>query len=229
MSQSQASNGVDVDVDVDSTYVEEIELEEITREQALDKEDSNSKKRKAPTGNRSEIWKHYSIVMVDVGNPPQKLRKGKCNVCGALIKADSKTNGTSGLRVHYESCKKKHESTTNQTQLNLQPGPDGKGELTCWKVDQAKCRMKLVEMIILDELPFRFVERIGFKLFMLTVCPNFKLPSRQTVREDCLRLFLERRLSLKIFFQKKDMGRVSITSDCWTAVNNTSYICVTGW
>lgn len=84
-------------------------------------------------------------------------------------------------------------------------------------------------MIILDELPFRFVEHEGFKMFVACACPMFMIPCRKTIREDCVRLFLERKESLKSAFMSKGMGRVSITTDCLTAVNNTNFICVTAY
>ncbi|CAN0885167.1 Putative AC transposase [Linum grandiflorum] len=64
-------------------------------------------------------------------------------------------------------------------------------------------------MIILDELPFRFVEKEGFNGVMREACPMFKMSSRRTIREDCL-----------------NRGRVSLTTDCWTSIQNFSYLCL---
>ncbi|CAN1194026.1 Putative AC9 transposase [Linum perenne] len=75
-------------------------------------------------------------------------------------------------------------------------------------------------MIILDEHAFRFVEKQEFKRFMKVCCPMFKIPSRKTVRKDCIKLFIERRNSMKCFFQTKGIGSISITSDCWTSAKN---------
>ncbi|CAN1300178.1 Putative AC transposase [Linum perenne] len=82
-------------------------------------------------------------------------------------------------------------------------------------------------MIILDEHAFRFVEKQGFKRFMEVCCPMFKVPSRKTVREDCIKLFIQRKDSMKSFFQTKGIGSISITSDCWTSAKNMCFICVT--
>ena len=38
--------------------------------------------------------------------------------------------------------------------------------------------MCLAHMIIVDELPFKSVQREGFKKFLCVACPRFKLPSR---------------------------------------------------
>ena len=47
--------------------------------------------------------------------------------------------------------------------------------------------MALSRMIIVDELPFRFVEHDGFIYFMGVVEPKFLVP---TVTRDCIKLWL---------------------------------------
>ena len=42
--------------------------------------------------------------------------------------------------------------------------------------------MALARMIIVDELPFRFVEHDGFIYFMGVVEPRFPVPSRLTIQ-----------------------------------------------
>ncbi|CAN0914993.1 hypothetical protein LINGRAHAP2_LOCUS28870 [Linum grandiflorum] len=72
-------------------------------------------------------------------------------------------------------------------------------------------------MIILDELPFMFVEKEGFNGVMKEACPMFKMPSRRTIREDCLKLFLDESDKLITYFASKCRGRVSLITDCWTS------------
>ncbi|KAG6401024.1 hypothetical protein SASPL_137869 [Salvia splendens] len=62
-------------------------------------------------------------------------------------------------------------------------------------------------MIILDEQQFRCVEREGFRLFCRDMLPNFKIPSRYTIRSDCVKMFLEERELLKVVFSRLGMGR----------------------
>ncbi|CAN1340453.1 Putative AC transposase [Linum perenne] len=62
---------------------------------------------------------------------------------------------------------------------------------------------------------------------MEVCCPTFRVPSRKMVREDCIKLFLQRRDSIKCFFQTKGIRSISITSDCWTSAKNMCFICVT--
>ncbi|CAN0917964.1 Putative AC transposase [Linum grandiflorum] len=125
--------------------------------------------------------------------------------------------GVSSLKRHtFKICQKRAEIMKGQMRLNFQPGYGL--EITNWKYDPVKLRHKIAIMIILDELPFRFVEKEGFRGVMKEASPLFKMPCRKTIRADCLRLFLDGIVNLKSFFKSNCIGRVSITTDCWTSI-----------
>lgn len=46
-------------------------------------------------------------------------------------------------------------------------------------------------MIIIDDLPFRFVEGIGFKRFIVVACLRFIVPSRWIISMDILVFYKE--------------------------------------
>ena len=53
-------------------------------------------------------------------------------------------------------------------------------------------RKALAEMIVIDELPFRFVEGYGFKKYVTTLQPKLRLkdiPSHQTVARDVIGIY----------------------------------------
>ncbi|XP_028084682.1 zinc finger BED domain-containing protein RICESLEEPER 2-like [Camellia sinensis] len=50
-------------------------------------------------------------------------------------------------------------------------------------------RRYLANMIVIDELPFRFVEGVGFKRFCNAVQPKFKMPSRYTIARDIVDIY----------------------------------------
>ncbi|KAG6397244.1 hypothetical protein SASPL_143410 [Salvia splendens] len=212
----------------DHEILKDIEDEEEARTEAP----SPNKKRKGAKGaskrkTTSVHWKDYDKVMVKEGNPPVQRMKAQCKRCGKLIAADSRGCGTNGLKNHTISCLKKNAEVGDGQTILAYSVDGGSRELTTWKFDQKTIRLGLCKMILLDELPFLFVEREGFQYFMRLVCPQFQIPSRQTIRSDCVQLFLEEKQSLVKFFQRRGMGRVSITTDCWTSLNNNSFICVT--
>lgn len=66
-------------------------------------------------------------------------------------------------------------------------------------------------MIIIDELPFGFVEREGFKKFMSQAQPLFRIPSGRTITRDCYALYSELRYNLKKFFLEKYNQRFAST------------------
>ena len=81
-------------------------------------------------------------------------------------------------------------------------------------------------MLIVDELPFKFVEGDGFKNFMVSCCPMFKIPSRWIFSRDCYSIYLDERVKLKSLLQTQS-HRISITTDSWTSIQRINYMCVT--
>lgn len=81
-----------------------------------------------------------------------------------------------------------------------------------------------VEMIVMDELPFSFVEKRGFRRFCLVAQPLFKVPCRKTLVKDFLKLYDESKKSLKADLAHH---RVCLTTDTWTSVQNFNYMVLT--
>ncbi|CAN0859992.1 Putative AC transposase [Linum grandiflorum] len=170
---------------------------------------------------RSTIWAHWTPFKDHEG-----VEKARCIWCGSFLKADGNIMGVSSLKRHiFKICQKRAEIMKGQMRLNFQPRFGL--EMTIWKYDLVKLRQKIAIMIILDELPFIFVEKEGFKGVMKEASTLFKMPCRKTIRADCLRLFLDGIVNLKSFFKSNCIGRVSITTDCWTSIQNFNYICIT--
>ncbi|KAK8659933.1 hypothetical protein V6N13_030123 [Hibiscus sabdariffa] len=95
-----------------------------------------------------------------------------------------------------------------------------------WHFDQEEIRQALAKMVVLDELPFNFVEREGFCAFYKVAIPEFVPPSRATITRDCYALFIERWKALKDFFNNFS-SRVCLTTDTWTSGQNLSYTSLT--
>ncbi|RZB96104.1 putative AC transposase [Glycine soja] len=91
---------------------------------------------------------------------------------------------------------------------------------------QEFCTQALAKMIIIDELPFKFVENKGFGEFVTAFQPQFKIPSQITIVEDCMNLHRVAKAKLKFnLSQNKQM--MSLTTDTWTSIHNKNYLCVT--
>ena len=81
-------------------------------------------------------------------------------------------------------------------------------------------------MIILDELPFKFVEGKRFKRFMSLSCPRYHIPSRWTVARDCYQLYVDEKICLKQFLSFNSQ-KMYFTTDTWTSLQKVNYMCLT--
>jgi len=98
------------------------------------------------------------------------------------------------------------------------------GTLKAIGYDYDECRKALVKMVIIDELPFNFVEGKGLILFSRTLQPRFDIPSRFTVMRDCLKLYIEEKERLKRALKGQ---RLCLTTDTWTSIQNINYMSLT--
>ena len=120
-----------------------------------------------------------------------------CNYCGTTYACDSKLNGTTSMRTHIESQCLKYpfrKVENNQSTLAFKPKEEGEssGILVPYVYNFEACKKALTEMIILDELSFRFVESLGFRRFMSVTQPRFHLiPYCITMAKACFRVFLD--------------------------------------
>ena len=169
---------------------------------------------------RSLAWQHFEKVFEN-----GVLVKAKCLHCKQYYAANTTRNGTSGLKQHLNyRCKVYKPPTVApgiQKLLNIQ-----NNNLETWKFEQEVCRRALVEMIILDELPFSFVEKEGFKKFMSKFQLLFHIPSRRTITRDCYEVYGELRINLKQSL-REIQPRICLITDTWTSVQRINYMCMT--
>ncbi|XP_055832511.1 zinc finger BED domain-containing protein RICESLEEPER 4-like [Solanum dulcamara] len=166
-------------------------------------------KRKA-IESRSATWPHYDKLIED------GINKAKCKHCGKVLLADSTKNGKNGLNKHLKTFPKNPNKVNNfnfnykQSNLNFPL----EGEIrdgAIWTFDQEVSRRALVEMLILDKLPFCFVEKEGFKKFMKEIQPLFRVPTRRIVTRDCYVVFGEERQKFMKYL-KETSPRVCLTT-----------------
>lgn len=185
------------------------------------KDDQVSIRRK-PMQPRSLAWPHFEKFLED------GITKAKCKYCSKVLKAASR-NGTTGLSNYLKICPKNPNkadtSKSSQTYLNFSVQGE-KGDGAVWSFDQEVSRRSLVEMLIIDELSFSFVEKEGFKKFMRKTQPLFRIPSRRTLIRDCYAIFGEEKQNLIKFF-KETSPRVCLTTDTWTSLQRINYMCLT--
>ncbi|VVA41719.1 PREDICTED: zinc finger BED domain-containing, partial [Prunus dulcis] len=92
------------------------------------------------------------------------------------------------------------------------------------RFNKEESRKACLRMVIIDELPFSFVDGEGFRHFCSVACPRFIPPSRRTLARDLLALYYDEKQLLKA---KLAAYRVCLTTDTWTSVQNINYMVLT--
>jgi hypothetical protein len=179
---------------------------------------------------RSEVWLHFTKVELVVNGI--KTIRAKCKYCPNTSYKWSSGEGTSNLWKHLNKCSKYPHKTPRsqeckQSNLNFSPSTkEGDASLVYQKYNAEVIRKGLSYMVIVDELPFKFVENKGFKYFCSVMQPRFQVPSRFTVARDCYEMYLSEKEKLKSFM-KKCCQRVCLTTDTWTSLQQINYMVLT--
>jgi hypothetical protein len=195
---------------------------EVGDSNANDSNDGDSGKQK-PCRPKSWVWDHFTR---DTSGT-----RAKCNWCTKSYAADSHKNGTTNLNNHFlHQCKKIPKSVLDPTRttLSLQEGGNATSNNTLVGIhfDVELCRHALARMIIVDELPFSFVENEGFHYFMSVTQPRLPLPGRISIARDCLSLYMSEKHKFRDLFTKTNQS-VYLTTDTWTSLQNINYMVLT--
>ena len=117
---------------------------------------------------------------------------GECIYCGRDYACSTKKCGTSSILVHLnKQCNKSPFRVKDKKQkllsfpMKTETGSVG-GGLLAIGFNKEECRKTLAKMVISDEMPFRTVEREGFRHFCQVMQPKFALPLRVTIVRDTL-------------------------------------------
>ncbi|KAJ9548258.1 LOW QUALITY PROTEIN: hypothetical protein OSB04_020801 [Centaurea solstitialis] len=91
------------------------------------------------------------------------LIKGKCKYYGNVYVVDPKRHDTSSLKNHFLTClKNPHAKKTKPSKLTFALNYENESVLTNWVFSQEN--ENTAKMIIIDELPFRFIMKIRITL-----------------------------------------------------------------
>ncbi|WVZ70871.1 hypothetical protein U9M48_019504 [Paspalum notatum var. saurae] len=170
---------------------------------------------------RSKAWDEFSKIRVGC-----IVTKGRCNHCNAVISA-KRGHGTSAMGTHLKRCKVRKNVTKVTSQLkSAVMSPEGIA-LKDWRFSQEVSRRELHRMISLHGFPLSVVDYDGFRRFVSSLNPVFKMVSRRTISDDCIKAFQEQKKVLQDVF-KNATSRVSLTMDMWKSNQTLGYICITG-
>ncbi|KAL5823683.1 hypothetical protein ACOSQ4_021583 [Xanthoceras sorbifolium] len=153
----------------------------------------------------SEAWKHFRPYEE---HGTERLRS-RCNYCPQTYVCD--TGGNGSTKLASEDPKQMCLVQLKQIQVSSFAIKDESGNrssigLSCFNKEET--RKALAKMLIVDELPFRFVEKPGFQEFCRVGMPLFDIPSRRTIVRDIMQLYLDEKTSLIKLFRKSKVRRI---------------------
>ncbi|GJR01484.1 zinc finger BED domain-containing protein RICESLEEPER 2 [Tanacetum coccineum] len=187
--------------------------------------EDKKRKRKAPTRKpKAECWKYFDQKFEN-DEDGVLIKMAYCKWRPAVFKDDSQRHGTRHLNNHYPNCESNPDVEKLKKQKKLafkksigekDEGGTSSGTLETWKYDEKVIKESLIRLIVLAELPFKFVEHPAFIKFSSDMQPRFNMPSRFKIVRDVSKFYLEERKSL-FSFLSKDSTTVHLTTDTWTS------------
>ncbi|XWS11669.1 hypothetical protein CRYUN_Cryun37aG0019400 [Craigia yunnanensis] len=172
----------------------------------------------------SDVWNHFE----------RKIVNGKdvavCNYCKSNLKGGGHSEITS-LKNHLTVCSSKTNLSIKgcferQKQISVQKKNDGKVRFENFLFDQDVSRNELASAIILHECSLSLVDHVGFRRFVSSLQPLFKMVSRNTIKEDIFKIYNSENVKLMDVFEKL-RSRIAITIDMWTSNQNKGYMSIT--
>nr|GEW49207.1 zinc finger BED domain-containing protein RICESLEEPER 2 [Tanacetum cinerariifolium]GEW50848.1 zinc finger BED domain-containing protein RICESLEEPER 2 [Tanacetum cinerariifolium] len=145
-----------------------------SKEDENNKKNAKKRKRKPGGGIRNEVakcWKYFDLKMEQPDGPDRPwIKMAHCKSCPQVYRADSVKSGTKNMNLHYPKCdlNAMNGESLKQKRLSLTKDMNEAGEgcssgiLQNWKYDEKAIKKSLIELIVLAELPFKFVKHPAF-------------------------------------------------------------------
>lgn len=188
---------------------------------------------------RSKVWNDFSKERL-----PDGTCVAVCHHCHKQLTASSRS-GTTHLKNHLAVClstgirpargrrrklvvrrlllrqvdQNANPLATDSTPLGIGYDPN--------PFDQETSRQDLARMIVRHGYRFSIVDDLGFRTFVTNLQPGFRIPNRESVQSDCMRIHDTARCSLRAALSNLP-SRVSLSADMWrSAVASTDYLSLT--
>ncbi|XP_024010678.1 zinc finger BED domain-containing protein RICESLEEPER 2-like [Eutrema salsugineum] len=167
----------------------------------------------------SPAWENFTVI-TKVVDGVSELR-AKCIHCTKDYAYEPHKQGTSNYNRHSLVCNKMPRNGDVGSMLVT-----GHGKLQARKVDQSVFRDMVAKCIIEHDLPFSYVEYGRVRSIWSYLNADVKFITRKTAAADVFRFYELEKSKLKIELSEIP-GRISFTSDLWTAITVEGYICLT--
>ncbi|XP_025681395.1 zinc finger BED domain-containing protein RICESLEEPER 1-like [Arachis hypogaea] len=175
-------------------------------------------------GKKSYVWQHFTVLLL---TETKGQHQAKCNHCQKKYGCHPTKHGTNSLNKHLKNAhkwiftKEGKKGTLHGYMPKIEEEQDLCKAFKGYNLED--CKKSVAEFVVLDEMPFKVVEGIGFRKMLNHFEPRFTVPSRWTVSRDCFQLYLDEKKKLKEWLAKS-CARVCLTTDCWTSTQNYNYM-----
>ncbi|RYR59732.1 hypothetical protein Ahy_A05g025677 [Arachis hypogaea] len=176
--------------------------------------DEPSSKRLRPA--TSDVWNFFKKL----GPDKDGVERAECKGCKKVFKAGGKRYGTSTIKRHLDSCTQIKHEDIGQTIAELQL------KMGSLKIDSGVARDMFDGYVVAGDKPFNMVDDRRFRNWVKYISPTLKLPSKNTVKADIVKVYKREAAKLKKILVSIP-NRICLTSDLWTSSTNEGFICLT--
>ena len=125
---------------------------------------------------------------------------------------------------HVRDCTKNPNKEVDRKIKTINVGKDFEDDpnvasMKLVEFNQEQILIALAKMIILDELPFKFVKNEGFRKFIEKAQPYFKILSCVIIARYCIQVFNDEKEKLKCMLST-NIELVSLTTNTWRSIQN---------
>lgn len=160
----------------------------------------------------------------------------QCNDCKIVLKSINSSNLIKHLNSNHAAASKTLCAEIQQYKKRPEdPVPTPSAAQVPFSFDlkwansdprYLKVKKSVVDMIIIDSLPFTFVENDGFRKLMNTIQPKFSLPKRDSIRDSVIKRCVEIE-NCNVEKIIKEALSLSLSTDLWSNKKITPFIGVT--
>ncbi|RYR09749.1 hypothetical protein Ahy_B05g078151 [Arachis hypogaea] len=147
--------------------------------------DEPSSKRLRPA--TSDVWNFFKKL----GPDKNGVERSECKGCKKVFKAGGKRYGTSTLKRHLDSCTQIKHEDIGQTIAELQL------KMGALKIDSGVARDMFAFYVVAGNKPFNMVDDRRFRNWVKYISPTLKLPSKNTVKADIVKVHKREAAKLK--------------------------------
>lgn len=212
---------VNLEVSIDDDIVNDIE-EDVDGNEEAEKVDNSTTPKATNKGRgkkrrRSKCWDQFEKLPLREDG----VHLCKCKFCRKNFSCAT-PSGTGHLLRHMKIC----TGLERDVGQMLLSSTQGNMNLSDGSFNSDIYRQLLAEAITMHNLPFQFVEFNGIRALHQYLHPGVQHICRNTAKADILKIYVREKTKIKNMFAMSN-GRISLTSDMWSAINSDGYIVIT--